>query len=466
MGTILMRTQQFGDRRVSRLVPAALLAMCMAVASCASLSDEQGGLAETETQTGGAVGGADGSGSADNASGVAESSAGDDGTAASDAGETTAATLGEIVDDGSSDAKQLAAKTILDMSQVDPAPNADSADVAALVFAQPNDGEIENAFGVDRWTFEAEAGILMAVDVLAIDHDCRQDLTMVLEAPSGARGEVAWVGNGGCAAHGPVLLEESGTHVLEFQGGDGAAIPDTTGSYRFVPLVLNERDVAEVPFDQPVDGEIVEIFGVDRWSFAATEGQQLVVDVLSIDHECRQDLTLTIEDPFGEREEISWIGNGGCNAYEPIEIGRDGQHVLEFHGGSGNAIPDVAGAYRFLVTFLTERDEEAATAGTLLEGEISQTFGSDRWTFDANEGQNITIEVLSIDHECRQDLTLTIEDPFGEQEEVAWIGNGGCKAYEPIELQRSGTHTIIFQGGSGNAIPDTTGAYSFTFNLG
>ena len=465
MGSTLMRTS-VGKKRAPVRWSAALLALGLVTAGCASLGEGQGGLAETETQTGGAVGGAGDSGSAENASGVAESSAGDDeGAAASDAGETTAATLGEIVDDGSSDAKQLAAQTILDLQQVDPAPNVDAADVDQLVFAQPNDGEIETAFGVDRWTFEAEAGVLMAVDVLAIDHDCRQDLRMVLEAPSGARGEVSWIGNGGCSAHGPVLLEEAGTHVLEFRGGDGAAIPDTTGAYRFVPLVLTERDVAEAPFDQPVDGEIEEIFGVERWSFAATEGQQLVVDVMAIDHDCRQDLTMTIEDPLGEREEIAWIGNGGCNAYEPIEIKRDGPHVLEFHGGSGNAIPDVVGAYRFLVTYLTESDEQAAAAGSVHEGEISQTFGSDRWTFEADEGQNVTVEVLSIDHDCRQDLLLFLEDSFGEQEEIAWIGNGGCKAYEPIELQRSGTHTLVFQGGSGRAIPDTTGAYSFTFNL-
>ncbi len=438
------------------------LGLGLLLAGCGSGgTEEQTGLAETETGAaeGGAVAGATGDGQAEGATGGA------DGDAVANGSGSNAATAVPVADDGGSDAKQVAAQTIDDLNEIEPAANADSADTAAVVFGEPNDGEIDGPFGLDRWTFEGAPDVMIAIDVTSIDHECRQDLTMVLEAPSGARGEVGWIGNGGCRAYGPFTLEESGTYVIEFLGGDGAIIDETAGAYRFVPYVLTERDVAPVVFDQPIDGEISELLGVDRWTFEATAQQLLVIDVLDIDNDCRQDLTLTIEDPFVEREEIAWVGNGGCRAYGPIEIERDGVYAIEFHGGDGGVIDEPTGTYRFMASLLTERDESAAAPDTKLDGEITQVFGADRWTFDATEGQRITIDVLAIDHDCRQDLTMTLEDPFAEREEIAWVGNGGCRAYDPIELTRSGTHAIEFSGGDGGVIDDNLGAYSFTFSL-
>jgi len=451
-----------GYRGLRTAVVTAAITIALVMSACATTTTEQTGLAETEasdggaTQTEGTGGGGQGEG-AGQSEGVGQG----EGDSAS-GGETPIA----IADDGSTDAKQAAAETIADMPEAEAATNADRADVNPLVFGQPNDGAIEEAFGVDRWTFEGKAGALLAFDVLAIDHDCRQDLTMVLESPSGARGEVGWVGNNGCEAHGPFLLEETGAHVLELHGGDGAVIEATTGAYRLVPLGLTERDVAPAAFDVPLDGEIGELFGVDRWSFDAAEGDLLVIDVLAVDHDCRQDLTMTLEDPFGEREELVWVGNNGCEAHEPFEIARNGAHTLEFHGGNGSVIEDVTGEYRFVLSFLTELDVVGAAPDTRLDGEITQVYGIDRWTFDAAANQRLTIEVLSIDHECRQDLTMTLEDPFGERDEIAWVGNNGCELYEPIELPRRGTYSIEFSGGGGSVIEESLGGYSFTFSLG
>jgi hypothetical protein len=430
----------------------ALAALALLCSACASNTTEgaETGIAETEAGNGAELGDDEGGGNDGDGSDGADDSA-------------VAAT--PAVDDGGSDAKQEAAETIADLPEADPAPNADRADVAPLLFGEPNDGAIEEPFGVDRWTFDSEPGQLIALDMLAIDHDCRQDLTMVLESPSGARGELGWVGNGGCRAHGPLELEEAGTYVVELSGGDGSVIEDTTGAYRILPLVLTERDVAAATFDQPLEGEISELLGVDRWSFDASEGDLLVVDVLAIDHDCRQDMTMTLEDPFGEREELDWVGNGGCKAHEPIEIDMTGPHTLEFHGGGGSVIEDATGSYRFLLSFLTELDVVEAAPDSRLDGEITQVFGTDRWNFDATEGQKVTIEILSIDHDCRQDLTMFIEDPFGDREEIGWVGNGGCDLYEPIDLSRTGTYAIDFTGGGGSVIEDNLGSYTFTFSL-
>ena len=337
---------------VSRILTPLLLALGLVAGACAGDEPEaQTGLAETEVGGGAPVAGAteDGDGTTGGSNDGAGTAQGDGSTAEGGSNAATAVPVG----DGGSDAKRVAATTIDDLNEIEPAATVDFADVVPVVFDEPNEGEIETGFGVDRWTFDGESGVMIAVDVLEIGNDCRQDLTLVLEAPSGLLGDGGWIGNGGCRVHGPFLLEESGTHVLEFRGGDGAVIDSTTGAYRFVPYVLTERDVAPVVFDEPVDGEISELLGVDRWTFDASAGQLLIIDVVSIGDNCRQDLKLTLEDPFAEREEIAWVGNSGCRLYDPIEIGQDGTHVIEFHGGDASIIDDPTGPYQFTVSLLS-----------------------------------------------------------------------------------------------------------------
>jgi hypothetical protein len=233
-----------------------------------------------------------------------------------------------------------------------------------------------------------------------------------------------------------------------------------------VPTFLTELDVAPVTFDQPNDGEISEILGVDRWTLSGAAGDVLTVDILEIGDSCSQDLTLVLEDPQGGRQEVGWVGNGGCNAHGPFELELDGDHVLEFYGGHGSTIADNTGAYRFVPSWLTEREEAAAAPGATIDSGIDEVLGSERWTFDAAAGDVLTIEVLAIDNNCSQDLDMILEDPFGEQVEQIWVGNGGCQAHGPFELERDGTYAIQFAGGSGSTIREKTGAYSFRFNVG
>ena len=265
--------------------------------------------------------------------------------------EATGSATGQAAGGGGGDgvrlnAKTLAAVTIDDLSPADDPVG--GADEQAMAFDQPNQGDIESPFGADRWTFDGSDGQLLGIEVLDIGSDCNQDLTLNLESPSGKRGEVTWVGNGGCEAHGPLLLDETGPWALEFVGGDGAVISDTTGGYRFVPVWLTEFDSAPAVFDQPNDGGISQVFGVDQWTFEGTAGEQISIEVLSIGDDCNQDLTLALIDPFEERTELTWVGNGGCEVHGPFQLERDGTYAIEFSGGDGAVIQDTTGAYQFV----------------------------------------------------------------------------------------------------------------------
>lgn len=323
---------------------AAVAALMVLLAGCGSAATKATGVAEANA---GATTTAD-SGSTTAAAGQSSGGTGSTSTSGASSAAGAANSGGNSSSPTAHNAKTEAAQSIDDMSEADPVTG--RADTAPMVWAKTNEGKIEQARGADRWTFTAKAGEFIAIDVISIDHDCNFDLKMNLEGPDGKRGLVTWVGNNGCSAQGPIAIEADGNYVLEFASGDGSIIKDNIGGYRFAPFQLTEVDEAPATLGKPVDGQISEVFGVDRWTLDAKAGQVLTVDVRSIDNDCSMDLSLVVEDPLGKRGDPIWIGNNGCKAHDPIKLAKAGQYVIEIYGGSGSVIKDNTGAYSFVAT--------------------------------------------------------------------------------------------------------------------
>ncbi|MEM9893120.1 MAG: pre-peptidase C-terminal domain-containing protein [Actinomycetota bacterium] len=227
-----------------------------------------------------------------------------------------------------------------------------SPDVNPITFGEINSGDIESVFAADYWTFSGTEGQILTVEVLSIGTaagDCRQDLDLYLADSRANRWDLGWIGNGGCEGHGPFLLPTTGDYELQFVGGDGGTIESTSGPYQFVPRILTERDESSLTFDTVQGGEISEVFGSDVWTFDATAGQVLAVEILTIGQadSCRQDLDLFIVDPLGQRFDVGWIGNGGCRAQGPFVLDETGTYALEFAGGDGGTIESTTGIYQF-----------------------------------------------------------------------------------------------------------------------
>lgn len=225
------------------------------------------------------------------------------------------------------------------------------------------------------------------------------------------------------------------------------------------PLVMGER----------TEGNIEQLFGADRWTFDATEGQLLTVDLHSVESGgdgCWQDLFLYLIVPSGDRFELDWVGNNGCKGHGPYELEETGEYMIEFAGGSGSS-HEPTGSYSFTPSFLTELDSYPAAFGSRNDGEISQLFGTDRWTFDGKAGQLLTVDLESVEGDgsgCWQDLTLYLVVPSGDKLEVGWVGNNGCKGHGPFELDEDGAYALEFAGGSGAShVP--AGTYRFTPSL-
>lgn len=227
-------------------------------------------------------------------------------------------------------------------------------DVSAIAFGEINDGDIEAAFAADYWTFSATEGQILTVEVLSIGDDptdCRQDLTLFLADSQANRWNLGWIGNNACEGHGPFLLPTTGDYELQFVGGDGGIIEPTTGPYRFIPRILTQRTTAPLQFGTLLDGEISEIFGSEVWTFDATAGQILTVEVTAIGETgCSQDLEMFVIDPLGQRNDAEWIGNNRCEAHGPYQLTETGTYALEFAGGDGGIIQPAIGIYQFQAT--------------------------------------------------------------------------------------------------------------------
>jgi len=255
-------------------------------------------------------------------------------------------------------------------------------------------------------------------------------------------------------------------------GGTGAAeIPDTISIGDLptptVTAAPTDVDTAPAVFDQANNGNIEQKGAADRWTFTATAGQLLTIEMVSIDHECVQDLYLVMEDPSGKRGEVEWVGNYGCRAYGPFVMEQDGQYTLELIGGDGSILTDTTGGYNLVPHWLAPFPEKPATPGTEISGDITEALGRQRWTFEAEAGQELTVKVGDIDHECSQDLYLVLEDPVGKRSEnPEWIGNYGCnQEYGPYRIERAGTQVLELKAGDGGVIANTTGRYSLSFTL-
>ncbi|MEM8925919.1 MAG: hypothetical protein AAGD35_20635 [Actinomycetota bacterium] len=261
---------------------------------------------------------------------------------------------------------------------------------------------------------------------------------------------------------------------------DGDAAPtDASDVPAFGDLLMTEplEDAGEVEslnpeeislqFDTTQNGEIDQLFGADRWNFTGTAGQALTVQVESMGGpgECRQDLDLYLVAPDGSIYDLGWIGNSGCRAYGPWALPLDGDYGLQFVGGDGGIIQPNLAPYSFTAFILTDVEQAPLMPGVQTVGGIDQVFGVDRWTFEADAGQRLAIDVSAIGDDCRQDLRMFLIDPAGQRTEVAWIGNSGCRGYGPLELTETGAHALEFVGGHGGIISPATGSYTFTAAL-
>jgi hypothetical protein len=209
----------------------------------------------------------------------------------------------------------------------------------------------------------------------------------------------------------------------------------------------------------------------DVYTFEATAGQSLFVDVLTTCNLVGLDATLL--DPngapvFSNRR----IDCGGLTSQDfgPFTAPETGAYVLTVDGVGANS--DTTGTYSFSVVEVPPPDEFAIAVGDVVSdgvpavgaGNIESPGAQDVYTFEATAGQSLFFDVLT--NPCTLiGLRATLLDP----NDVPVFSNRGIDCgslashdFGPFTVGTTGTFTLTV---GGLANDDTVGVYSFAFLL-
>lgn len=199
------------------------------------------------------------------------------------------------------------------------------------------------------------------------------------------------------------------------------------------PVKRLERDVTTV-------GDLTSSSPVDYWSFEATAGESLSIELSAFATTMRPDLVLFAPDGKPMR---TYVDGSDEVVFEPIFIPRSGLYTLRV-GTWLNLLEADESGYSVRVRIADENNGLGSEGGTISEtpvfGGISEADPSDRWVFEGQAGNtiSITLQTTSGDAELNVELIAPDETPI----ELAITENGNSVATETMLLPTNGTYTL------------------------
>ncbi len=253
----------------------------------------------------------------------------------------------------------------------------------SLALNTPTPGTLTPAGAVDDWTFYGTAG-----ESLTIQLNPDTGGSSPAASPTLNWGQVSLGGSSGntlatasSASSGAIasisgfVLPANGTYTIKVQASAGQ--PSSTGNY-----VLSAYDVTPnvkaLTVDQQADGTIGNPYGLDRWDFTGSSGQQVQLDVVSAGGGVQFDLT-------GPGNQVLFSDLQASSGL--ITLRASGAYVLTAHGSGGQG-----GSYAF------ELEQTTVTSLTL--------GGTDSGTL-AGTGQ---AQLFSVSVPSAQSLVVSLQD--------------------------------------------------------
>jgi hypothetical protein len=308
----------------------------------------------------------------------------------------------------------------------------------------------------DQWVFAGQAGDSVSIEMNGISLG---DTFLVLLGPSGeqlALDDDSGPGLGSMISE--YTLPTTGRYTIVARGYGGELGSYTlllekvvTGSIDGDPSPTSARDLR---YGDLVDGRVSSPEG-DRWPFVGEAGDSVTIEMNGI---TLSDSILELLESDGER--LTGDDDSGPSLDAMIAgfvLPGSGPYTIVARGYGGDT-----GTYT-LVLYLAEQgdvdgDEGSLTFGDTVEDRITIQTG-DRWTFQAEAGDAVTIEMTGI---SLDDAYLELIGPDGEQ--LAYDDDGGPDLDSLISgfiLPDTGEYTIVARGyGEG------TGTYTLSLSLG
>jgi RHS repeat-associated protein len=297
-----------------------------------------------------------------------------------------------------------------------------------------------------EWTFVGQAGQDIYVNFQSLSGTSTFSYpTTSLHSPSGAvlytkSGRQAFQHNSGVQT-----LSETGVYTLKMTTPVDVA-------FQFTLYEVPPPDVQPIEFDQVYSGAIETPGAEDHWTFTATAGASVNLDVQSLSTVIGGDLQAAILAPDGSllSTRTSVLAN---SLDQQVQIPLDGTYTIVFKAAFGGAhLP----SYSFLVSQIPPDDIVSIGYREIAEGAIEVAGARDQWIFHGTAGDNVFIDFLEV---TGGDLQATLTSPSGQLiYSVSFSHEYGFD--RELVLAETGSYTLSVQAAFG-----ASSLHSYRFQL-
>jgi RHS repeat-associated protein len=226
-----------------------------------------------------------------------------------------------------------------------------------IALGNPTPGAITSMGGQNSWQFYGRAGRSYTI---VVDPGSAGELApvapklgwaqvQVLDASGNVLGTAASASAGAIATLSGLTLPADGTYQIQVGAALGNA--SATGNY-LVTAYDATPNVATLNLNQLIDGNLANVYSLDRWNFASVAGQQVQFNLLN---STSASLRFSLSGPAGFTGFTDATGSSGL-----ITLNVAGNYSLTVHDTG-----DAGGAYAFR---LDETTQTALTVGTTYQG--------------------------------------------------------------------------------------------------
>ncbi|REL28509.1 hypothetical protein DXX93_19350 [Thalassotalea euphylliae] len=335
-----------------------------------------------------------------------------------------------------------------------------------------NGGFVEEAIGeigdIDTWSFDAEAGDIFTLTAADYSNDQNFSLLVRLYAPDGTllNSEVDTT----ALTLSNIVAPQAGTYTVLVQDWTVTARDSTlagTGDYRIYFANIPVSEHGELVNGGFVEEAIGEIGDIDTWSFDAEAGD--IFTLTAADYSNAQNFSLLVRlyAPDGTllNSEVDTTALTLSNIVAP-QAGTYTVLVQDWTVTARDSTLAGTGDYRIYFANIPVSEHGELVNGGFVEEAIDGLADIDTWSFVANQGGSVSIEVIDLNRETAFSPLVRIYSPDGIQ--LNGAANENVVSFTDIQIPQSGTYTVLVQDWVITARDSTfagTGDYRINFNL-
>jgi hypothetical protein len=312
---------------------------------------------------------------------------------------------------------------------------------------------------LDMWSFTATQGDALVLSVGEVSGSVNFTPWIRLVAPNGAV-----IGNNWGAAVGQVNVAAPSTGTYTVIIGTADAGRSETGSYHLTlakgpgAFVVSAGDQGGPLTNGATHSGAIDVGDLDVWSFAAAQGESLVLSVGEVTGSASFTPWIRLVAPNG-----AVIGNNWGAAVGQVNVAAPSTGTYTVIIGSADAARSGTGSYRLTLAkapgaFTTSVGDQGGALsnggnheGTIVVGDL------DMWSFTAAQGNSIALSVGELTGSANFTPWIRLVAPNG-----AVIGNnwGAAVGQVNVTAPSTGTYTVII--GTADAGRSETGTYRLT----